>query len=140
MDRLEFPAGRGNTVGTGGTGGGGATRIRLSESVERLALQTSRSGTAESTGRARSLRRHALSGGGGIIERLYLFPTLLRALEEDGLTIVSGGDEGGFGGERERSVGQGGGSDHLDSRGRLAGRARVDDANRRVVAWRRLAQ
>jgi hypothetical protein len=53
---------------------------------------------------------------------------------------VSGGDEGGFGRERQRRVGQRSGANDLDGRGRLARAAGVDDANGRVVTCDGLAE
>jgi hypothetical protein len=138
MDRLELPTGSGNAIGTGTPDTGGTARIGLSEPIKRLALQTPGPGAAESTGAGR-LRGHAFTRGRGIIERLDFLPALFRALEEDGLAVVAGGDEGGFGGERERGVGQRRRADDLDCRGRLARAAGVDDADRRVVACGALA-
>lgn len=139
MNRLEFPSSRGKTIRAAAADACGTPRIGLSETIKCLALQSTGSSTAESTGTG-GLRGHALSCRGRVVERLDLFPARLGALEEDGLTVVSGGDEGGFGGKSQRGVGQRRGADDLYGRGRLAGAAGVDDADGRVVACGGLAE
>lgn len=134
MNRLELstrlhrpdPAGRGIRRGTPSVG--------LSESVEGLALQSTDPGAAESTSARRLRGQPGPTTGRGIVEGFHLLPALLGSLEEHRLAIVSRGDEGLFRRKAERLVRQRVGADDLDRRGRLAGSARVDDADGRVVA------
>lgn len=74
-----------------------------------------------------------------VVERADLRPALVdAAFEEDGLAVVSRGDEGVLRDEDERDGGEGGQLDGVDGMRGSLGSRRVDDSDGRVVACSKL--
>ena len=102
-----------------------ATDVSIPEGVEGSAVKTANGGRcAAAAGSSRSLGRGVVKGTDG-------FPACFGTLEEDGLTIMSGGHECVFGGPGEGDVGKSG-----DFDSDYGGGGGINDRDGGVVTYR----